>query len=186
MITKTFGEPGRPGKKLIIESLGPKELKYAKEYTDFINSLIAENAKILMNRKQTVKEETEFVKGAIKKTKEKKKIYLIAKDGKKVVANTSFEVMAYKQNHIARFGIAIRNGYRGMGLGNYMMTEVMKLAKTRLKPTPKLFRLEVLENNKPAIALYKKMGFKIVAKLPKHIQDKGKLVAEYVMIKDVK
>ena len=177
---KTFGN-----KKLTIEPLGPKDLRYAKEYRDFINCLIAENAKILMNEKQTLKQELDFIKGAVKKTKDRKKIFLIAKDGKKVVANTSFELMPYKQNHIARFGIAIRNCYRGVGLGKYMMSEVTKLAKKYLKPTPKLFRLEVLSNNKPAIALYKKMGFKIVAELPKHIQDKGKLVAEYVMMRSV-
>ena len=52
------------------------------------------------------------------------------------------------------------------------MQEVMKLAKKELKPTPKIFQLEVYENNKPAIGLYKKMGFKIVAKVPKQIQHK--------------
>jgi len=179
MVTKTFGD-----KKLTIEPLSQKDLKCAKEYMDFINCLIAEDAKILMNVKKTLKQELGFVKDAVKKTKACKKIYLIAKDGKKIVANTSFELMPYKQNHIARFGIAIRNGYRGVGLGSYMMPEVMRLAKKQLKPTPKIFRLEVLENNKPAIALYKKNGFKIVAKLPKHIQYKGKLIGEYVMMRN--
>jgi len=47
----------------------------------------------------------------------------------------------------------------------------------------KVIQLEVLVNNKPAIALYKKMGFKIVAKIPKQIQCKGKLIGEYIMVK---
>lgn len=180
MQTKIFGD-----KKLTISQLSAKDLKCVKEYQDFINSLIEEDVKILMNEKQTVKNEYEFVKSAVKKVKEKKKVYLIARDGNKVVANTSMELQPYKRNHIAKFGIAIRQGYRGSGLGKYLMTELIKLAKKQLKPTPKIFQLEVYENNTPAIALYKKMGFKIVGKIPKQIQHKGKLIGEYIMIRPV-
>jgi ribosomal protein S18 acetylase RimI-like enzyme len=62
------------------------------------------------------------------------------------------------------------------------MAEVLKLAKKQL-PGLKVFWLDVYENNKPAIALYKKMGFKIVARVPKQIQHKGKLIGEYIMVK---
>lgn len=173
-------------KNLIISGMTNKDLKCVKEYQNFINSLIEEDVKILMNKKQSIKDELEFIKSAVKKVKEKKKVYVIVRDGNKIVANTGIELQTYKRSHIGKFGIAIRNGYRGIGLGKYVMAEVMKRAKTELKPTPKIFQLEVYENNKPAIALYKKMGFKIVAKLPKQIQYKGKLIAEYVMQKPVK
>ena len=162
-----------------------KELKSAKEYLDFINSLIDEDAKILMNVKQTLKDEKDFLFRAIKSTKSKKKVFIIAKDGKKVVANTSIEMGVYRRNHIGKFGIAIRNGYRGIGLGKYIMAEVLKLAKKEL-PGLKIFLLEVYENNKPAIALYKKMGFKVVGHIPKQVQHKGKIIGEYMMIKPVK
>lgn len=181
METKTFGD-----KKLTIAPLSAKDLKHAKRFMNFINSLVEEDAKILMNKKKTLKEETEFVKDAVKKTKEGNKIFLVAKDDEKVVANTGFELEGYKKNHIAKLGIAIRQEYRGIGLGNYMLGAVMKLAKEKLKPTPKIFQLEVYANNKPAIGLYKKMGFKIVGKIPKQLQYKGKLITEYIMIKEVK
>ena len=70
-----------------------------------------------------------------------------------------------------------------MGLGKYMASEIIKLAKEKLSPKPKIIRLEVFTSNDPAIALYKKMGFKIVAKIPKQMQHKGKLVDEFVMLK---
>ncbi len=70
-----------------------------------------------------------------------------------------------------------------MGLGKFLTQEVIKLAKKELKPAPKIIKLEVYVNNKPAIGLYKKMGFKIVAKIPKQIQYKGKLIGEYIMLK---
>ena len=181
MVIKTFGN-----KKLTISPLSSKDLKCAEEYTDFINSLIEEDAKILMNVKQTLKDEQGWVKDVVKKTKEKKKVFLIARDGKKIVGNVSFELMTFKRNHIAKMGIAIRQGYRGAGLGKHLVAEIMKLAKNQLKPTPQIFQLEVYENNAPAIALYKKMGYKVVGKIPKQVQHKGKLIGECIMIKPVK
>jgi len=178
MEIKLFGD-----KKLTISPLSKKDFKFAKEFLDFINSLIEEDAKILMNKKMNLKEEMEFLEKGTKGIKEKRKVYLIAKDGDKVVANTSIELGVYKRNHIGKFAIGIRNGYRGAGLGTYLMQEIMKLAKKELDPKPRIFQLEVYENNKPAIGLYKKMGFKIVGRIPKQIQHKGKLIGEYIMIK---
>lgn len=180
METKIFGD-----KKLTFCTMTAKELKFAKEYLDFINSLVEEDAKILMNKKETLKGEMEFLRGAIKNVKAKKKVYLIVKDGNKVVANTSIELQSFKRSHIGKFGIAIRDGYRGMGLGKYIMAEVLKMAKKDL-PGLKIFQLEVYENNKAGIALYKKMGFKEVGKIPKQIQHNGRLIGEYIMIKEAK
>ena len=180
MITKTFGD-----KKLTIEPFGKRDLGCAKEYQDFINGLIVEDAKILMNKKQTLKAEQDWVKRATKSVKDKKRVSMIARDGNTIVANTEVELKGYKQSHVGKFGIAIRGGYRGIGLGKYVMAEVLRMAKKQL-PGLKVFWLDVYENNKPAIALYKKMGFKIVGKIPKQIQCKGKLIGEYIMIKDAK
>jgi ribosomal protein S18 acetylase RimI-like enzyme len=177
MVTKTFGD-----KKISIEPFSAKDFKCAREYKDFINSLILEGAKILMNKPQTLKDEQDWVKKVAKAVKNKKRVTLIARDGNKIVANTEIEMRAFRQSHIGKFGIAIRQGYRGIGLGSYIMAEVLKLARKQL-PGLKVFWLDVYENNKPAIALYKKMGFKIVGKIPKQIQHKGKLIGEYIMIR---
>jgi len=90
-----------------------------------------------------------------------------------------------RQNHVGGLGISIRNGYRGIGLGEYLMKEIIKLTKKELKPKPKIIRLSVLPNNKPAIGLYKKCGFKKVAAVPKQMQYKGKLLDEIVMLLDL-
>lgn len=180
METKLFGD-----KKITIGPLTKKDLKFAKEFLVFINSLVEEQAKIAVNKKMNLKEEMEFLERGIKSVKNKKKVFLIAKDGNKVVANTSIELGAYRRSHVGKFAIAISDGYRGIGLGKYLMAEILKLAKKELSPQLKVFELEVYENNKPAQALYKKMGFKVVGKIPKQIQYKGKLLGEYIMIKSV-
>lgn len=180
METKLFGN-----KKITVAPLSEKDLKFAKEFLDFINSLIEDDAKILVNKKMDLKGEIEFLKNGIKGINDGRGVYLIAKDGNKVVGNTSIELDSYRRNHIGKFAIAIRNEYRGIGLGAHLMEEIIKLAKKKLKPRPKIFQLEVFENNKPAINLYKKMGFKIVGKIPKQIQYKGKTIGEYIMIKNI-
>ena len=107
METKTFGD-----KKLTISPLSKKDFKHAKEFLDFINSLIEEDAKILMNKKMNLKEEMEFLEKGTKGVRGKRKVYLIAKDGNKVVANTSIELGVFKRNHIGNLPLGL-----GMDIG---------------------------------------------------------------------
>lgn len=177
MITKKFGD-----KKITVRELNKKDIKNARKFCDYINSLIKEEAKILMNKPATVKEEGEWLKNSLKTIDSKREVMLIAECDNKIVGLTNIIQQRWRQNHTGKFGISIRKEYRGLGLGKYIMAEVIKLAKRRLKPKPKIIRLEVYTNNIPAFSLYKKMGFKKVACLPKQIQYKGGLVGEYVML----
>lgn len=108
---------------------------------------------------------------------------MIAEHDSKIIGLTDIKLMHYAKKHIGNFGISIRREYRGIGLGKYLMSEIIKLAKKELKPKPKIIQLEVYVNNKPAIALYKKMGFKTMAKVPKQVQWKGKLIDVFIMQK---
>jgi len=178
MEAKTFGD-----KKIIVRTLKNSDLKNAKRWMKYINDLIVEDAKLLMCGKATMKDEIAFLNKMLKGMKIKNLIYLFAEDGDRVIAGATIELGRMRRNHIGGFGIAVSSGYRGIGLGKHLMAEIIKLAKTDLNPKPKMIELSVYANNKPAIGLYKKMGFKQVAKLPKQMQWKGKLVDEFVMIK---
>ena len=178
METKIFD-----GKKIKIRKLSKSDLKNAKKFKDHINLLIIEEAKILMKKKKSLKEEREWLKGKIKDVKNHKEVFLIAECDNKIVGTTGIGSRKEREEHVGEFGIVIRQGYRGIGLGKYLTGEIIKMAKKELKPKPKVIRLSVYPNNKPAINLYKKYGFKIVAKIPKQIQYKGKLLEETVMIK---
>ena len=177
METKLFGD-----KKIIIRKIGNADLKRARDFQDFINSLVKEDAKLLMNKKATLKDEVRFLENILKTIKRKTKIFLVAEHAGKIVGTANIELERWRRNHIGKFSIAIRNGYRGIGLGKHLISEIIKLAKTELKPKPKIIQLEVYVNNKPAINLYKKMGFKIMARIPKRIQYKGKLIGDIIMI----
>jgi len=99
----------------------------------------------------------------------------------KIVGHVSVELNKYRRSHIGKLAVGIISGYKGIGLGEYLATEVINLAKKELGT--KIIQLEVYVDNKSAINLYKKLGFKKVARLPKQIQYKGKLIDKFIMIK---
>jgi ribosomal protein S18 acetylase RimI-like enzyme len=176
METKIFGD-----KKILIRKLSKGDLKKADEFLDFFNSLISEEAKLLAKKKINLREEEEKLKGQLNEINKKVKVWLVAEDNEKIVGITSITLVDGRGDHIGKFSIAIKDSYRGVGLGKYLMLEIIRLAKNELKPKPKFLQLEVYVNNRPAVSLYKKMGFKIVARIPKQRQWKGKLIAEFVM-----
>ena len=180
METKIFGD-----KKIIIRKLLPSDINQPEKFQKFVNSLVAEDVMILRNTKKSKKDELEWLKGRIKEVKQHKAVYLIAENNGEIVGTCNILLCRERMDHIGGFGIAIKKEFRGMGLGKYLMQTLIKMAKTELKPRPKIIELEVFEGNKPAIALYKKMGFKPVAKVPNRIQYKGKLITEIIMQQEV-
>jgi ribosomal protein S18 acetylase RimI-like enzyme len=61
------------------------------------------------------------------------------------------------------------------------MGEILKLAKNDFEPGIKMITLDVIADNKPAFSLYRKMGFKKVAVLPRYFQHRGELLDIVVM-----
>jgi putative acetyltransferase len=167
-------------REIIIREFSPKDLKRVKDFLDFINSLIEEDAKIRFNQKLTFKKEKEWLKNTLKEIKKKRKIVCIAEAQGKIIGVSEVRMKDQRESHVGEFAISIRKEYRGIGLGKRLMKTTLNLAKKILKP--KIIRLSVFENNKIAQNLYKKFGFKKVAKIPKQIQYKGKLIDEIIMI----
>ena len=66
------------------------------------------------------------------------------------------------------------------------MKEIIKMAKTQLKPKSKVIQLSVFASNTPAINLYKKIGFKKVAVIPKVLIYKNKFEDEIIMHYQIK
>lgn len=169
------------GKKIKIRPLSKKDLKSPKKFQDYINSLVEEDAKIKVNKRKSLKEEVEWLKDSLKKIKKHQGVYLVAKDNDVIVGSAGIGLKTGRQSHVGVFGITIRKGYRKIGLGTYLTQEIIKLAKRDLKSLRNI-RLGVMNINKPAIALYRKFGFKKVALLPKQMEYKGKLRDEIIML----
>lgn len=80
-------------------------------------------------------------------------IYLVAKDGEKVAAIGGMHVV-WEDAHITN--IAVHPLYRGRGLGERMMRELIARAQQR---GARRMTLEVRASNTTAQNLYRKMGF---------------------------
>ncbi len=177
MLTKNFD-----GKKITIRQLLEKDLKSPKKFQNFINSLVEEEAQIKINKKKSLGEEKEWLKEQLRKIKEHKAVFLVAEHDNAIIGSTGIELGRGRKGHIGNFGIGIKKGYRGMGLGSYLMKKILNLAKKELRPKPKIIRLSVFPTNKVAIKLYKKYGFRKVATIPDQLQYKDRLISEVIML----
>lgn len=178
MDLKTFG-----GRKIIIRKLSRADLRKVRRFQNFINSLVAEDAFILMNQRVSLKREKKWMQNNLEKIKARQEVFLVAEAEQKVIGLVQIGLGLGRQEHVGTLAISIRQGYRGIKLGSYLMKRIIELARKELKPRPKVLRLTVFPQNEPAIRLYRKCGFKKAAVIPKQQMFKGKLLSEIVMLK---
>jgi ribosomal protein S18 acetylase RimI-like enzyme len=77
-------------------------------------------------------------------------------------------------------GIAIKKGFRSVGIGTEMMRALEEYAR---KIGLKVLALSVFANNQHAINLYKKMGFVETGRIPKRFFKDGTYIDEIIMTK---
>lgn len=89
---------------------------------------------------------------------------------------------AIKMNHLAHiYSVYVKPEYRGRKISNRLIKSVLADAKN--KKIIKKVKLNVVTKQLPAINLYKKFGFKILAKLSKEVKVGKKYYDEYMMEK---
>lgn len=88
-----------------------------------------------------------------------------------------------KTKHRADVMIALVKDYWNLGIGTAMFEEMISIAK---EWGISQLELEVIEGNERGMALYKKMGFEVVAERPNSIKLKdGTILSEFIMIKEL-
>ena len=157
--------------KIVFRKINKTDIKNAKAFQNYLNALVEENAMI----------EKEYLEDIVKKSKTRVVMVIMCDDRPIGIANVTQEKHA--SNHICVLGVSIAKEYRGQSLGTKLITQIIETAKKEIEPKPKIIQLRVYAMNKPAIGLYRKLGFEQVAKLPKQIYYKGELVDEFVMNK---
>lgn len=86
-----------------------------------------------------------------------------------------------RMQHRAEVGIAICKEFLGLGIGNYMFSELIRISK---ELGIKQLELEVIADNNRAIKLYEKFGFYTVGEKPNSLCLKdGTMLKELSMIK---
>lgn len=150
-----------------------------KQLKDYINSLVEEDAPIQINEKVSLKAEREWLKDSLKKIRENKLHLLVAELDKKIVSVVNLTKKRGRFSHVAELGISVSKDYRRLGIATSISEHILDIGKR--DKTIKVIELRAVEPNKGAIELYKKLGFKKVARLQNRAQYKGKLVDEFIM-----
>ncbi len=102
----------------------------------------------------------------------------ILKDGVPCGIATLYLQPYRKLAHQCEFGIIVGTGYRNMGIGSYLMSSIMHLAKEKFKI--ELLHLQVYAEN-PAMNLYKRFGFKEFGRQNSWIKEKDRYVGRVFM-----
>ncbi len=99
-------------------------------------------------------------------------VAVVAEDGGRVVGLCDIQVKRpYSDvSHIGTLGIAIRKEYRNRGIGHQMIRTALDKCKGKFE----IIVLEVFDNNKNAIALYRKIGFIEYGRMPRGVKRNSK------------
>lgn len=141
---------------------------------EYINALIGEDAYLRHTRKFTLSEQEKWKEETLSKIQKGEEIYLAAIHKGGVVGSASARKGEGREAGNVSMGIAISSGFRGAGLGEFLLREVIR--KTREKFSPKNLFLSVASPNSSAISLYSKLGFKEFARFPNWWDHKGKQI----------
>lgn len=155
----------------------------AKNLMEYINSLVEERAPILKDVKVNLREEKKWLKSLLSEIKSKKKVAYVVEHKKSgnIVGMCNITKGNFAASHIGNLGIAIKKEFRGIGLGKALMNYTIEQAKKKLNI--EMVTLSVFKNNKIAISLYKKLGFKVYGELKRGLKRDGKYYDEILMYK---
>jgi ribosomal protein S18 acetylase RimI-like enzyme len=150
----------------------------------FINSFIEDPEGMMLNKnKMSMQDEKAWLEDMLAQARMHKAVVLIAEHKGVLAGMTHAGVRPGRADHVAELGLAVAKEYRGLGLGSYLLKAIAETAREKLQPEPRMLRLSVFAGNDKAMALYKKHGFEVVARIPKQFQFGDGLVDEIVMLR---
>lgn len=159
-----------------VESDAEKLIDYLKITAAETPFLIREPDEITLS----IKQEQDFIKS---KKDSENELLLIAEIGGRHIGNCSLmSIGSYKRyRHRCDIALALYKKYWGLGIGKAMLETVLDIAE---KAGYEQAELEVIADNKPAIALYEKIGFKIYGTFPDSMKyEDGSYLDAYWMMK---
>ena len=173
-------------KEIRIRYLAEEDVEKASKFNRFANELVKDETAFISNDIEHVFETQDFqVSERLNEMNEKKAIVLIAENNNNsIIGRASITPKTGLAEHVGLLEVHILKGYRDLGLGKYLMTEILKLAESELNKT-KMVRLSVFSNNGVAISLSKKMGFKKIVEIPQQVASNGTVAAEVIMLREI-
>ncbi len=155
----------------------------AEKLIDYLKITAAETPFLIREPDEitlSIKQEQDFIKS---KKDSENELLLIAEIGGRHIGNCSLmSIGSYKRyRHRCDIALALYKKYWGLGIGKAMLETVLDIAE---KTGYEQAELEVIADNKPAIALYEKIGFKIYGTFPDSMKyEDGSYLDAYWMMK---
>lgn len=166
----------KDGRRVVLRTLRWEDLD---DCIDIINSLVTEGANIAKNERVSREEEIEWLAGALSRMERGEKIYIIAEVDKHAVGNSEIgRRLAGYDKHVGSVGIAIKRGFRDLGIGTEMMSALINQGR---KMGLKILTLSAFANNERAIHVYEKLGFEKTGQIPQRFFKRGKYIDEVIM-----
>jgi RimJ/RimL family protein N-acetyltransferase len=149
----------------------------------FINAFVSERRSgLLIDKKVTLAGERIWLKGWLADVKQKKGVMLLVEKDGQVVGNCTASRLAWKNSHAADFGIALSKEIRGKGVGEALMKRTIELAQKRMRGL-EMLHLKAIAYNDRARALYEKLGFVEVGRIPKANKEGREYFDDILMVK---
>ena len=156
----------KKGRDVLLRSAEEKD---AEALIDYMKITAVETPFLLREPDEislTIEQEQAFIKA---KKDSENELLLIAETGGRHIGNASLmSAGGFKRyRHRCEIAIALYQEYCGLGIGKAMLEMVLDIAK---KAGYEQAELEVIANNKPAIALYEKLGFQKYGTFPDNMK----------------
>ena len=170
----------KKGRDVLLRSAEEKD---AEALIDYMKIIAAETPFLLREPDEislTIEQEQAFIKA---KKDSENELLLIAETGGRHIGNASLmSAGGFKRyRHRCEIAIALYQEYCGLGIGKAMLEMILDIAK---KAGYEQAELEVIANNKSAIALYEKLGFQKYGTFPDNMKyADGSYVDAYLMMK---
>lgn len=172
----------KSGKEIIFRYPKIDDVTILKNY---INKISAEQSFLLLQGFQnTIESETKWLQDKLEKIDKNKCVYLCGFYNDNLIACSEITLLSEAKAHVGNFGISVAIDFRGQGIGQKIMELTIEESVKKLSDL-KIIDLEVFGQNKVAINLYKKLGFKKYGLLPKALKRKGKFDDAILMYKTV-
>lgn len=145
------------------------EISDAVDLIDYLKITTGETPYLIREPEEvtlTLEQEKSFIESKINAERE---LMLVATiDGKHIGNCSLMSIAPYKRYaHRCEIAIALYQEYCGCGIGNAMMQTILDVAKNLGYEQAEL---EVISDNKNAIEMYKKLGFKKYGSFPKNMK----------------
>lgn len=163
-MAKTFGEFQLSDRRRLV--LRAPRWEDLDDLLELINSLVEEEADIIINRKLTREEEAEWLTRFLTNIEKGRTIGVVAEVDGKVVGNSEVTRGTGAQSHVGFLGIVVAKEYRNLGIGTRMLETLVEESR---RAGLKLLVLDVYASNARARHIYGKLGFREAGTVPKMV-----------------